>query len=174
VRALDSGLPCVVDAGALAACVGQRAAGTRPVAADSILLTPHAGELARMLEMLGHHVMRAEVETRPLHHVLWLAREADATVLLKGPTTLIADPNGQVSSQHEGPAWLATAGSGDVLAGIAGALMATGVGAMDAGAMAAHVHGRAGARASNGGPIAAGDIAIATPATVAELLKMIG
>ncbi|MFI2270370.1 bifunctional ADP-dependent NAD(P)H-hydrate dehydratase/NAD(P)H-hydrate epimerase [Micromonospora aurantiaca (nom. illeg.)] len=169
-RALDSGLPCVVDAGALAACVSRRAGGTRPVAANNLLLTPHAGELARMLELLGHRVTRAEVEARPLHHVLWLAGEADATVLLKGPTTLIADPQGVVSSQHDGPAWLATAGSGDVLAGIAGALMATGVEAMDAGAMAAHVHGRAGGRASSGGPIAAGDIATATPATVAEML----
>jgi hydroxyethylthiazole kinase-like uncharacterized protein yjeF len=170
-EALASGLPCVVDAGALAACVKQRSRGVRPVAADHILFTPHAGELARMLEMLGHPVTRAEVESQPMHHALWLAREADATVLLKGPTTLIASPDGWLSSQHDGPAWLATAGSGDVLAGIAGALMATGVNAMDAGAMAAHVHGRAGAHASDGGPIAAGDIARAAPATITEILR---
>jgi NAD(P)H-hydrate repair Nnr-like enzyme with NAD(P)H-hydrate dehydratase domain len=59
---------------------------------------------------------------------------------------LIASPTGMLSSQDDGPSWLATAGSGDVLAGIAGALMATGVGAMDAGAMAALVHGLAGPR----------------------------
>jgi NAD(P)H-hydrate repair Nnr-like enzyme with NAD(P)H-hydrate dehydratase domain len=93
-------------------------------------------------------------------------------VLLKGPTTLIAGPSGWLSSQNDGPSWMATAGSGDVLAGIAGALMASGVGAMDAGAMSALVHGRAGARASDGGPIAAGKIAEATPATVADLLRL--
>jgi NAD(P)H-hydrate repair Nnr-like enzyme with NAD(P)H-hydrate dehydratase domain len=170
-RALASGLPCVVDAGALAECVRQRHGGVRAARADAVLLTPHAGELARMLGMLGHAVTRSDVEAKPMNHVLWLAGEADATVLLKGPTTLIAGPDGWLSSQNDGPAWLATAGSGDVLAGIAGALMATGIGAMDAGAMAAHVHGRAGARAGNGGPIAAGDIAQATPATVAAMLR---
>ena len=93
-------------------------------------------------------------------------------MLLKGSTTLIASPAGHLLSQSDGPSWLATAGSGDVLAGIAGALMASGVGAMDAGAMAALVHGLAGARASGGGPIAASGIAEATPATIADLLSL--
>jgi len=172
--ALDSGLPCVVDAGALNECVRRRAEGSGSVGADGVLLTPHAGELARMLDMLGHGVKRTDVEARPMFHALWLAREADATVLLKGSTTLIASPAGWLSSQNDGPSWMATAGSGDVLAGIAGALMAAGVGAMDAGAMSALVHGLAGARASGGGPIAAGAIAEATPATVAELLRLTG
>ena len=171
-QALDSGLPCVVDAGALEECVRSRAAGSRPVGADGILMTPHAGELARMLDMLGHGVKRSEVEDRPMFHALWLAREVEATVLLKGSTTLIASPAGHLLSQSDGPSWLATAGSGDVLAGIAGALMASGVGAMDAGAMAALVHGLAGARASGGGPIAASGIAEATPATIADLLSL--
>jgi hydroxyethylthiazole kinase-like uncharacterized protein yjeF len=170
--ALDSGLPCVVDAGALEECVRRRAAGSRSVGADGVLMTPHAGELARMLDMLGHGVKRSEVEDRPMFHALWLAREADATVLLKGSTTLIASPTGSLSSQNDGPSWLATAGSGDVLAGIAGALMASGVGAMDAGAMAALVHGLAGTRASGGGPVASGAIAASTPATIADLLSL--
>lgn len=173
-EALSSGLPCVVDAGALEECVRSRAAGSRPAGADDVLMTPHAGELARMLNMLGYGVERSEVETRPMFHALWLARETDATVLLKGSTTLIASPSGGLSSQNDGPSWLATAGSGDVLAGIAGALMASGVGAMDAGAMAALVHGLAGTRASAGGPIAAGRIADATPATIADLLARTG
>jgi ADP-dependent NAD(P)H-hydrate dehydratase / NAD(P)H-hydrate epimerase len=173
-EALGSGLPCVVDAGALEECVRLRAAGSRSAGAHSVLMTPHAGELARMLNVLGYEVDRSEVETRPMFHALWLAREADATVLLKGATTLIASPDGSLSSQNDGPSWLATAGSGDVLAGIAGALMASGVGATDAGAMAALVHGRAGARASAGGPIAAGRIADATPATIADLLTLTG
>ncbi|MQA25809.1 MAG: NAD(P)H-hydrate dehydratase [Micromonosporaceae bacterium] len=169
-EALSSGLPCVVDAGALEACVRRRAAGSRPASADDVLLTPHAGELARMLNMLGHQVTREQVEARPMRHASWLAREADATVLLKGHHTLIAAPDRRLFSQGDGPAWLATAGSGDVLAGIAGALIAGGVRAPEAGAMAALVHGRAAASVSQGGPIVASDIANATPATVAALL----
>jgi hydroxyethylthiazole kinase-like uncharacterized protein yjeF len=173
-EALESGLPCVVDAGALDECVRRRAKGDRPADADGVLMTPHAGELARMLNILGNAVERSEVEARPMFHALLLARETHATVLLKGSTTLIASPTGALSSQNDGPSWLATAGSGDVLAGIAGALMAAGVGAMDAGAMAALVHGQAGARASDGGPIAASRIADATPASIAELLRLTG
>lgn len=172
-QALESGLPCVVDAGALEECVRRRTAGVRPIGADGVLLTPHAGELARMLGMRGHVVSRPDVEARPMHHALWLAREIDATVLLKGPTTLIASPSGWLFSQNDGPSWMATAGSGDVLAGIAGALMASGIGAMDAGAMSALVHGLAGTRASDGGPISAGKIAEATPATIADLLRVV-
>ncbi|MGH3749946.1 MAG: NAD(P)H-hydrate dehydratase, partial [Micromonosporaceae bacterium] len=149
-EALDSGLPCVVDAGALVACVRRRASGSRSAIGEDVLFTPHAGELARMLNMLGHTVTREQVEAKPMHHAFWLAREADATVLLKGHHTLIASPTGRLFSQADGPSWLATAGSGDVLAGIAGALMAGGVKAVDAGAMAALVHGRAATRASQG------------------------
>ncbi|GAB1639646.1 bifunctional ADP-dependent NAD(P)H-hydrate dehydratase/NAD(P)H-hydrate epimerase [Krasilnikovia sp. MM14-A1259] len=169
-RALESGLPCVVDAGALSACVRRRAAGDRPAPAGQVLLTPHAGELARMLELLGHAVSREQVEARAWHHARWLAREADATVLLKGSTTLVVGPDGEAYSQDDGPAWMAAAGSGDVLAGIAGALMSAGLAAAPAGAVAASVHGRAGARAAAGGPLAASDIADATPRVVAELL----
>jgi ADP-dependent NAD(P)H-hydrate dehydratase / NAD(P)H-hydrate epimerase len=170
-EALASGLPCVVDAGALAECVRQRAAGSRPATAVNVLMTPHAGELARMLAQVGVNAGRSDVEARPAHFARTLAERVDATVLLKGPTTLIVSPDGQMASQNDGPPWLATAGSGDVLAGIAGALMAQGVGALDAGAMAAFVHGRAGYRASSGGPVSAGDVAAATPSTVAALLN---
>jgi hydroxyethylthiazole kinase-like uncharacterized protein yjeF len=171
-RALGSGLPCLVDAGALEACVRDRVRGFKAARAESVLLTPHAGELARMLSLLGYEVGREVVEARPLYHARWIASESDATVLLKGYTTLVVDPEGKVSSQEDGSAWLATAGSGDVLAGIAGALMSAGLSAMDAGSMAALVHGRAAVRASNGGPIAAMDIAEATPATISELLQL--
>jgi NAD(P)H-hydrate repair Nnr-like enzyme with NAD(P)H-hydrate dehydratase domain len=169
---LDSGLPCLVDAGALDVCIRRRVDGNRPVGAEGVLLTPHAGELARGLTLLGHDVHRAEVEAQPMFHALRLARAADVTVLLKGAVTLIADPAGQLFSQNDGPPWLATAGSGDVLAGIAGALLAAGVQACEAGALAALVHGLAGARASDGGPISAGRIAAETPATLAALLTL--
>jgi hydroxyethylthiazole kinase-like uncharacterized protein yjeF len=169
--ALTSGLPSVVDAGALDACVRARAQGSRATPSKSVLLTPHAGELARMLGMLGHKVTRDAVEAQPMRHVRWLAIESDSTVLLKGPTTLIAGPSGPIFSQADGVSWMATAGSGDVLAGIAGALMASGIDAPHAGAMAAFVHGKAGALGSNGGPLAAMEMADATPAVVADLLN---
>jgi ADP-dependent NAD(P)H-hydrate dehydratase / NAD(P)H-hydrate epimerase len=168
--ALDSDLPCVVDAGALAACAHRRSRGEHAAAADDVLLTPHAGELAALLTLLGHAVQRSDVEARPLWHARRLAQEADATVLLKGSTTLIVGPSGSVAAEQTGPPWLATAGAGDVLAGIAGALMAGGVGAFFAGDMAAVVHGLAAARASNGGPISATAVAAAVPATLAEIL----
>jgi hydroxyethylthiazole kinase-like uncharacterized protein yjeF len=169
--ALASGLPCVVDAGALEACVRARVEGSRAAPAEAILLTPHAGELARMLVLLGHDVTREAVEAQPMRHARWLATEADATVLLKGPTTLIAGPAGPIFSQADGVSWMATAGSGDVLAGIAGALMSAGVDAAHAGAMAALIHGKAGAAGSAGGPLAAMEMADATPGVVAGLLK---
>ncbi|MFY1673896.1 NAD(P)H-hydrate epimerase [Plantactinospora sp. WMMB334] len=169
-EALNSGLPCVVDAGALAECVRQRAAGIRATPGTQVLLTPHAGEVARVFGLLGESIQRDMVESSPALYALRLAAQADATVLLKGSTTLIASPEGWLYSQSDGPAWLATAGSGDVLAGIAGALMAQGISAMDAGAMAAYVHGQAAIRASAGGPIAAGDVANALPTTIANML----
>ena len=72
----------------------------------------------------------------------------------------------------DGPGWLATAGSGDVLAGIAGALLAAGLDPLDAAATAALVHGLAAARASAGGPVSAEALVRALPGTVAALLDL--
>jgi hydroxyethylthiazole kinase-like uncharacterized protein yjeF len=168
--ALDSGLPCVVDAGGLAPCVQRRMRGEHRAAADDVLLTPHAGELAALLGLLGHTVSREDVERRPLFHARLLATGADAVVLLKGATTLIVGPSGLVAAEQTGPPWLATAGAGDVLAGIAGALLAAGTGAFFGGDMATVVHGLAAARASAGGPVSAAAVAAAVPATLAEIL----
>ncbi|MFI5781138.1 bifunctional ADP-dependent NAD(P)H-hydrate dehydratase/NAD(P)H-hydrate epimerase [Nocardia sp. NPDC051570] len=175
--ALSSGLPCVVDAGALEACVRRRLDGDRPASADRVLLTPHAGEMARIMRWLGHDVPRAEIEARPRYYGLEIAKALDVTVLVKGAATLIARPDGLVASQAEAPAWLATAGAGDVLAGIAGALMAAGLGAFDAGEMAAFIHGRAAAvahKAQSGGPITASAVAHGTPRAIGELLSAAG
>ncbi len=103
------------------------------------LLTPHAGELARLLG-----TDRSEVEARRLHHAVEAARKWNAVVLLKGSTTLVAAPDGRVRANPTGTPALATAGSGDVLAGLAGALLAGGLDPFDAGSVAAYVHGRAG------------------------------
>jgi NAD(P)H-hydrate repair Nnr-like enzyme with NAD(P)H-hydrate dehydratase domain len=94
--------------------------------------------------------------------------------LVKGSTTIIVGPDGFTASQAEAPPWLATAGAGDVLAGIAGALMAAGLNALDAGELAAFVHGRAAMvahRARGGGPITASAVAHATPQVIGALLS---
>jgi hydroxyethylthiazole kinase-like uncharacterized protein yjeF len=172
--ALESGLPCVIDAGALEACVRRRADGVRPAGGDQVLLTPHAGELARTLGVLGEPTAREEVEERPLYYGRRLAAAVDATVLVKGSITLIVTPQGRVTSQDDGPPWLAAAGSGDVLAGTAGALLAGGVSAADAGAMAVVVNGLAAQQASAGGPLAALDTADAIPGVLGDLLPTAG
>jgi hydroxyethylthiazole kinase-like uncharacterized protein yjeF len=156
---LDEGVPLVVDADALAHVTG-------PLDVPA-LLTPHAGELARMLG-----VERAEVEARQLRSVREAADRFAAVVLLKGRHTLVAAPDGRVRANTTGTPWLATAGSGDVLAGLCGALMAAGLEAYDAGAVAAWLHGAAATEAGLGGPVTAPDVARAVPAVSRRLLRL--
>ncbi|MFI9175641.1 NAD(P)H-hydrate dehydratase [Streptomyces lincolnensis] len=119
------------------------------------LMTPHAGEAAALLG-----VAREEVENGRLAAARELAARYDATVLLKGSTTLVADPaGGAVRVNPTGTAWLATAGSGDVLSGLAGSLLAAGLSALDAGSVGAYLHGLAGRFAADGAPVGAHDVA---------------
>ncbi|MGI3224158.1 NAD(P)H-hydrate dehydratase [Streptomyces sp. GTA36] len=119
------------------------------------LLTPHAGEAAALLG-----VSRDEVEGARLASVRELAAAYGATVLLKGSTTLVAEPGGgAVRVNSTGTAWLATAGSGDVLSGLTGSLLAAGLGARDAGSVGAYLHGLAGRFAADGAPVGAYDVA---------------
>jgi ADP-dependent NAD(P)H-hydrate dehydratase / NAD(P)H-hydrate epimerase len=179
VRAgLGSGLPCVVDAGALALLAGDPS--LREALSERTVLTPHAGELARLLTAVrgdGTEVERAEVEARPLAAAREVVAATGATVLVKGATTLVVPPRGPVRSVSRAPAWLATAGAGDVLAGVLGTLLAAGLDPPDAAALAADVHGRAATLASHGdtedgpgGPILATDVVGAVPAVVRALL----
>jgi len=161
-RALATDLPCVVDAGALSLLPARRAAPT--------LLTPHAGELAELLQSWGEDVQRADVEAAPLRQARRAAELTGATVLLKGAVTLVVSPSGPVRSQAGGPHWLATAGSGDVLAGIAGALLAAGLSPRDAGTLAVGVHGAAGHLASRGGPVSASSVLDAVPEAIRRLV----
>jgi NAD(P)H-hydrate repair Nnr-like enzyme with NAD(P)H-hydrate dehydratase domain len=151
-----------------------RARGPEGPGASGLLLTPHAGELARALAGIGSTISADEIARDPAAAARTLAEATRATVLLKGAVTLVASPSGTLWSQADGPAWLATAGAGDVLAGIAGALLAAGLPADEAGAVAASVHGRAARLASAGGPIAALDIASSLAAIVASLGSSIG
>jgi len=169
--AMASGAPLVVDAGALEAVARSRASGSREAPADRVLLTPHAEELMRTLQALRHDVTVMDVAAERAGHARLLAETARATVLLKGATTIVASPGGAVVELPEAPPWLATAGSGDVLAGIAGALLASGMSAVDAGACAAWIHASAARTARAGGPVAALDVAEALPRAITAVLR---
>ena len=170
-QALAHQLPAVVDAGGLA-LLPERLA-------PWVVLTPHAGELATLLSARGEDVDRAQVEAEPLRWARRAHELTHAAVLLKGAVTVVVGPQGAVYAQADAPAWLATAGAGDVLTGLLGALLAgrardvvadpTLVAALAA--AAALVHGRAAERANPGGPVAALAVADALPATIAAVLR---
>jgi hydroxyethylthiazole kinase-like uncharacterized protein yjeF len=156
-RVLATDLPVIADADAVN-LLGRNPQWLRRRTAPT-LLTPHAGELARFLD-----AERDDVEARRLHYARLAASESGATVLLKGSTTVIADPAGAVRVNTTSTAYLATAGSGDVLAGVCGTLLAGGLDALDAGSVAAFLHGLAGLR--GGAPIHAFDIVDRLPEAV--------
>ncbi|WP_152815177.1 NAD(P)H-hydrate epimerase, partial [Georgenia subflava] len=118
--ALDARLPVVLDAGALA-LVHEDAHPDLPATA---VLTPHAGELAALLTARGEDTDRDAVEAAPARHARLAAEITGATVLLKGAVTVVAAPDGPLYAQDDATPWLATAGAGDVLAGVLGALLA--------------------------------------------------
>jgi hydroxyethylthiazole kinase-like uncharacterized protein yjeF len=157
--AVADGVPVVVDADALGHLGG-------PLGVPAVL-TPHAGELAALAG-----VDRSEVEARPLHHVRAAARTHDAVVLLKGRRTLVATPSGDVRVTTTGVPWLATAGAGDVLTGLIGALLAAGLTPYDAASVGSWLHGAAATLASEAGPLVAGDVARAVPSAVRLLTRV--
>ncbi|GHE48293.1 NAD(P)H-hydrate dehydratase [Streptomyces vinaceus] len=150
-EALADPVPVLVDADGLRG-LDPQVLRARPA---ETLLTPHAGEAAALLG-----TSREAVEAARLSSVRTLAARYGATALLKGSTTLVAHPaGGPVRVNPTGTAWLATAGSGDVLSGLAGSLLASGLAAVDAASVAAYVHGLAGRRAAAGAPLHAQQIA---------------
>lgn len=153
-----SGVPLVIDADSLRALNG-------PLGVPAIL-TPHAGELAALIRE-----DRGEIEARPLHYARLAAKRFDAVVLLKGRRTTIAspDPDTPVRVNTTGTSWLATAGSGDVLGGLIGSLLAAGLAPIDAASAGAWLHGAAATLASAGGPVTASGVAAAIPAVIRSL-----
>lgn len=126
-------VPVVLDADALdPSVIARRSASSPPW-----ILTPHEGEFRRLT---GEPVPEDRFGA-----VRALARATNCVVLLKGPVTVIADPEGRLRVVTSGTAALATAGSGDVLTGLIGATLARGHAPLEAVALAAHLHGRAGA-----------------------------
>lgn len=154
-----SGLPCVVDASALAAL-------TQEQGHSRLVLTPHVGELTDLLTRAGMRVDRESVERNPVRWARWAAVAYSSVVLLKGPATICVAPDGYTVVSLNGPAQLATAGSGDVLTGILGAMLATSGAAkqgtrdlVDLAAAAAHRHGDAARIAGQAGGFGAGRLA---------------
>ncbi|MFI1185644.1 NAD(P)H-hydrate dehydratase [Streptomyces californicus] len=153
---LAAEVPVLVDADGLhlldAETVRTRTAPT--------VLTPHAGEAAALLG-----AARDEVESGRLAAVRELAARYRATVLLKGSTTLVAEARDTpVRVNPTGTSWLATAGSGDVLSGLTGSLLAAGLAPRDAASVGAYLHGLAARQGSDGAPVSAQDVAAGIPA----------
>ncbi|MEU3835466.1 NAD(P)H-hydrate dehydratase [Streptomyces microflavus] len=153
---LGADVPVLVDADGLRLLD----AGTVRTRTAATVLTPHAGEAAALLG-----VAREEVEAGRLAAVRELAARYRATVLLKGSTTLVAEARDTpVRVNPTGTAWLATAGSGDVLSGLTGSLLAAGLAPRDAASVGAYLHGLAARHGSGGAPVSAQDVADSIPA----------
>ncbi|MCX6387260.1 MAG: NAD(P)H-hydrate dehydratase, partial [Solirubrobacterales bacterium] len=131
-----------------------------------LVLTPHSGEMAALLG-----IARADVDAQRLKSVLTLAGRTQAVVVLKGDDTLVADPHGVVGISRGGAPGLATAGSGDVLGGVIGALLARGADAFEAACAGVRIHVEAGRLAAMAGAegILASDIASSIPQARASL-----
>ena len=159
--ASEADLALVLDADGLNAHAGKLA----DLAARSAptVLTPHAGELGRLLELDS-----SEIERERLRHVRAASEQAAAVVVLKGDDTLIAEPGGQVAVSPGGSPALATAGTGDVLTGVISALLAQGLDAFTAAAAGVSLHAGAGREAARrlGAPegVIATDVIAALPA----------
>jgi len=141
IRALD--LPLVVDAEALSATV--RPGASPRFGTTEVVLTPHVGELSRMTGLDA-----AEIDQRRFELVPELASRWGCVLLLKGSPTLIGTPDERLFVNNSGDDALARGGSGDVLSGLIGGLLAQGASAVDAALLGAQVHGLAGTLAAQG------------------------
>ena len=161
VRHLLAGspVPVVVDADGLHAL--GRVDVRPPTAEVPVVLPPHDGEYERLRGVAPGPDRVAAARD--------LAEASGTVVLLKGPTTAVADPSGRVLLARTGTTALATAGTGDVLSGVIASFLARGVPPLEAAALAAHVHGRAGALGHVAG-LVAGDL----PGLVARVLDALG
>jgi NAD(P)H-hydrate epimerase len=163
--------PTVLDADALFALAGHGAELAAELAAAPAprVLTPHLGEMARLTGMSAE-----AIEADRIALARRFAREWGVVLVLKGAPTVTAAPDGRATVNASGNPGMATAGAGDVLAGVTAALLAAGLSAYDAARLGAYVHGLAGDLAARDiGPIglAAGDIGERLPAALRELAR---
>jgi hydroxyethylthiazole kinase-like uncharacterized protein yjeF len=160
-QVLGSGVPVLADADAITMLAGDggRLSDARDPDAP-LVLTPHSGEFARLAGEVGADRVAA---------VARAARQFGATVLLKGYTTVIAAPDGRVLVNPRRSAWPATAGSGDVLSGMIGALASAGLEPLLAAGVAAYVHSLAAELAAGGAPVSASGIIAGIPAAIRAL-----
>ncbi len=156
LSALAAGKRAVLDADALSSFAGDPQPLFRATRGRPCVLTPHDGEYARLFADRGNRLARARAA----------ADRCGAVVLLKGPETVIAAPDGEVAVGIDGPPELATAGTGDVLAGIVTGLMAAGAVPFDAACMGTWMHGVA---AGSGPGLIAEDLADRLPAVLAAV-----
>jgi len=151
--ALTSNAPKVLDADAIA-YLGE----PERLRGQDAIITPHEGEFRKLF---------GDIEGSKADRALEAARRSGAVVVFKGPDTLVAAPDGRVGFSPPAPAWLATAGTGDVLAGLTAALRARGLPAFEAACAGVWLHGRA---AEIAGPqMIADDLAEAITAAIADL-----
>jgi ADP-dependent NAD(P)H-hydrate dehydratase / NAD(P)H-hydrate epimerase len=164
--ALVSGRAVVLDADALTSfeqAPDELFEAIAEHASRPVILTPHAGEFARLFKPSPQEMQLSKIDQS--------RRAADcsgAVIIYKGPDTVIASPDGRAIVNGNAPATLATAGSGDVLAGLAAGLLAQGVSAPDAAAAAAFIHGEAANRLGEG--LIAEDLVEEVPAVLRALL----
>ena len=149
--ALTSQAPKVIDADAI-----SQLGDPERLRGQNAIITPHEGEFVRLF---------GEIEGSKPERALEAARRSGAVVIYKGPDTLVAAPDGRLGFAPPAPAWLASAGTGDVLAGVAAAMRARGLGAFEAACAAVWLHGRASEIA--GPQLIADDLAAAVPQALA-------
>jgi ADP-dependent NAD(P)H-hydrate dehydratase len=160
---IESGPALVIDALSLTALRQHQQALQRH--RGRVVITPHAGEMARLMD-----VPLEQIEARPLQFAQQAASELQCVVVLKGATTVIAQPDGPAYQHEANLAALAISGSGDVLAGVLVGLMARGTPSVDAAVWSVYLHAQAGRRiADRIGPL--GLLARELPAQIPPLMR---